>query len=114
LAVNYWSAGRMLFVVLGSAATAATWFVLAMNRLFVDYGLEWTHSPKLTWPTIFDAPLTDYALIVLIGLAAFGVAVARVARHRHGDAKASAPAFWAADAGYPEWLVSLFRLPCPT
>ena len=73
-------------------------------------GFDWYDSPKL-WPAIFDFPLTDYALIALIGLASFGVAVAGVARQRHGDAPAAIP--WSG-TGFPEWLVTLFRFPCPT
>jgi len=61
---------------------------------------------------IFDFPLTDYALIALIGLASFSVAVAGVARQRHGDAPAIP---WIAGlGGLPDWLVDLFRFPCPT
>ena len=50
-----------------------------------------TTGPRDLWPTLFDFPLTDYALIGAIGLASFGVAVASVARQRHGDAPAVMP-----------------------
>jgi hypothetical protein len=113
LAANSWSARRMIFVMMGNVVACGIWMVLAHRRLFPD-GLAWHRSPKLTWPTIFDASFTDYAVIALIGLAAFGVAVARVARQRRGDAQASVPAFWTPGAGYPEWLVNLFRLTSPT
>jgi hypothetical protein len=100
-------------VTLTSMVFTSAWMIFASHRLtsFPD-GFDWHDSPKL-WPTIFDFPLTDYALIGLIGLAAFGVAVARVARQRSGDAAAAA-IFWTPGVGYPEWLVNLFRFPCPT
>jgi hypothetical protein len=44
-------------------------------------------------------------------LASFGLTVAGVARQRRGDARSGIP--WHG-VGFPEWLVNLFRLPCPT
>jgi hypothetical protein len=113
LAANYWSARRMIFLILGAVVAAVAWIDLARFRLLVD-GLEWRRAPKLTWPTIFDMSLSEYALLALVGLAAFGVVVARVARQRHGDARTPVPAFWNPGAGYPERFVNLFRFACPT
>ena len=64
-------------------------------------------------PALFDFSLADYALIAAIGLVSFGVAVAGVARQRRGDAKVAVP-WTAGSGGFPEWLVTLFRFPCPT
>jgi hypothetical protein len=65
------------------------------------------------WPAQFDFSLADYALMAAIGLAAFGVALFGVARQRRGDALVAAPRM-AGSAGYPDWLIALFRFPCPT
>jgi hypothetical protein len=65
------------------------------------------------WPAQFDFSLADYALMAAVGLASFGVAVAGVARQRRGDAVAAVPRM-AGSAGYPDWLITLFRFPCPT
>ena len=65
------------------------------------------------WPAQFDFSLADYGLMAAIGLASFGVAVAGVARQRRGDTFAAAPRT-AGSAGYPDWLITLFRFPCPT
>jgi hypothetical protein len=68
--------------------------------------------PPRLWPALFDWPLSDYAWIALIGLASFGVTVARVTRQRRGDDLAALP--WTPGSGLWDWLVSLFRVPCPT
>jgi hypothetical protein len=70
-----------------------------------------------SFPNGVDYPLTDYAVIALIGIASFGVTVAMVTRQRRGDELAASTR--AAITGTPaegwwDWLVSLFRLPCPT
>ena len=107
----YWSTRSRVVWMLGLMVASSAWISFASHRLtsFPD-GFDWYNSPKL-WPAIFDFPLTDYALIALIGLASFGVAVAGVARQRHGAAPAAIP--WSG-TGFPEWLVTLFRFPCPT
>jgi hypothetical protein len=97
--------------LLGAVACSA-WVMFMIGRLtaFSD-GFDWQDSPK-NWPTVFAFPLTDYALIALIGLTCFGVAVAGVRRQRHVSAPAAAQ--WIPGAGFPEWLVNVFRFPCPT
>jgi len=107
-----WSARRKSLEALLGAVACSAWVMFMFGRLtaFPD-GLDWADSPK-NWPTVFAFPLTDYASIALIGLASFGVAVAGVRRQRHVSAPASAQ--WIPGAGFPEWLVNLFRFPCPT
>lgn len=107
-----WAIPRRLVTVLGSIAVGVGFMVFVNHRLasFAE-GFDWHDSPNL-WPSIFDFPLTDYALVAAIGLASFGLTVAGVARQRHGDATAAIP--WMSGAGYPGWLVNLFRFPCPT
>jgi hypothetical protein len=64
------------------------------------------------FPKGVDYPLTDYAVMALVGLVCFGVTVASVARQRRGDAQT---AFTRTPVGaLRDGLVSLFRVPCPT
>jgi hypothetical protein len=68
--------------------------------------------PPRLWPTLFDWPLTDYAWIALIGVAAFAVTVAGVTRQRRGDAWVKVPS--APRDGFWDLLVDGFRFPCPS
>ena len=107
-----WSARRKVFEHVGITVASIAWMLFAIHRLnSFPEGFDWHDSPKL-WPKIFDFPLTDYAFIALFALAAFGVAVAGVTRQRHVDTPAATA--WTPGAGFPEWLVNLFRFPCPT
>jgi len=112
-AATNWSTRNRVIQMLGMMVASGAWVSLANHRLNAEEiqgSYDW---PPNLWPTRFDFPLTDYALIGAIGLASFGVAVARVARQRHGDAPAAMPR--TVDfPGFPEWLVNLFRFPCPT
>ena len=65
-----------------------------------------------SFPSDADYPVTDYALIALIGLLCFGVTVARVARQRRGDAQTAIPR--TPSSGLWDRLIDLFRFPCPT
>jgi hypothetical protein len=107
-----WPARSKSIEAVSGAIICSAWvmFMLARLTAFPD-GFDWHDSPSL-WPTVFAFPLTDYALIALIGLASFGVAVAGVRRQRHVVAPAAAQ--WIPGAGFPERLVNLFRFPCPT
>ena len=113
LAATNWSTRNRLIQMLGVMVATSAWLSVAIHRLTaveIQGSYDW---PPNLWPTLFDFPLTDYALIGAIGLASFGVAVASVARQRHGDAPAAMPR--TVDfPGFPEELVNLFRFPCPT
>ena len=96
--------------------------VTAMDRLTaveIPDNFDW---PPRLWPTLFDFPRTDYAWIALIGLASFGVTVFMVTRDRRGDPDWLVAAPRALTGvitrtpgdGLWDWLVSLFRVPCPT
>jgi hypothetical protein len=86
---------------------------------------QWVGSLALGWPFYFllhdrmtvplrvEFSLAENALMVLIGIAAFAVAVAGVARQRRGDAVATAPKP-AGSGEYPDWLIAAFRFSCPT
>lgn len=99
----HWALPNRIVTIPGSMIVGLAWFGLARHRLS---SLEWLPT---RWPTLFDFPLSDYALIAAIGLASFGLTVAGVARQRRGDTAAPRP--WRT---FPDWLVSLFRFPCPT
>ena len=113
LAATNWSTRNRVIQMLGVMFATSAWLILAIHRLTaveIPGGFDW---PPYLWPTLFNFPLTDYALIGAIGLASFGVAVASVARQRHGDARAAMPR--TVDfPGFPEDVVNLFRFPCPT
>ena len=51
--------------------------------------------------------------MILMGVVSFVLTVAGVARQRRGDFVAVVPRA-ERSGGYPDWLVSLFRFPCPT
>ena len=63
-----------------------------------------------SFPNDIDYPLTDYAVIALIGLICFGATVARVTRQRRGDAQAVRTP----GTGFRGWLIDLFPFACPT
>jgi hypothetical protein len=65
------------------------------------------------WPARFEVSIGDYALLVAIGVASFGLTVAGVARQRRGDARAAGP-WMVTRSGFSDWLAGLFRIPCPT
>jgi hypothetical protein len=106
-----WSTRNRPVALLPSMVFGGSWTLFAIHRLtsWPD-GQDWYDSPTL-WPSIFNLPFTDYALMASIVIASFAVAVIGVARQRRGDAGAAS---WAPGKGWPEWLLGLFRLPCPT
>jgi hypothetical protein len=107
-----WSIRNRTFQMLVVAYAVMKGLDLAMRRLTaveIPGGYDW---PPRLWPTLFDFPLTDYAVIALIGLVSFLVTVAYVARQRHGDTGAMIPR--AQGTGLWDRLVSLFPFPCPT
>lgn len=109
LATN-WSIRNVAVRLLGNLALGMAWLGLAAHRLRVEGipGPDW--APPHQWPTLFDFPLSDYALIGAIGLASFDLAVAGVARQRHDGRPNIA---WTPGTGFSDRLVSLFRSPCP-
>jgi len=105
-----WSNRSRVIQQLVMMVVSSGWIFLFVHRLTaveLEGGYDW---PPRLWPELFDFPLSDYVLIAVVGLASFGIAVAGVARQRRGDA----PAAWTPGTGFPEWLVNLFRFPCPT
>lgn len=94
-----WSTPNRVVQYVGSIACLLPLFLLLKNRVASPLQVEFS--------------LAENALMVLIGIVAFGLTVAGVARQRSGGAVVSV-AKTAVSGGYPEWLVSLFRFPCPT
>ncbi len=84
---------------IGSMVTFLPFFALLKNRLTSSLQVEFS--------------LLENSLMVLVGIVSFGLTVVGVARQRRGDAPASGPRT-KGSAGTPDWLISLFRLPCPT
>jgi len=68
---------------------------------------------RVSSPLHVEFSVTENAVMVLVCLVSYGLTVAGVARQRRGEAIAIVPRP-AGAAGYPDWLVNLFRLPCPT
>ena len=111
LVATNWSTRNRSIQMLGAMSATSAWLFLAIHRLTaveIPGSYDW---PPHLWPTLFDFPLTDYALIGAIGLASFGVTVAAVARQRRGDGRAATPWTPGPDS---RRLVNLFRFPCPT
>jgi hypothetical protein len=65
-------------------------------------------------PLPVEFSLAEIAFMAVLSLVAAGVTVPAVARQRHGDARVSRPRTAGAGGGTPEWLLALFRFPCPT
>lgn len=110
-AATNWSTRNKSVQLIGTMVATSACALVALNRV---HGEEIPGNDFLPdrWPAQFDFPLADYALMAAISLASFGVTIAGVARQRHGDAPGMPRA--ANSAGLPDWLVNLFRFPCPT
>jgi hypothetical protein len=85
--------------------------VLGLGSLVTLFGLGNAVGARLdAFPHDVDYPLTDYAVIALIGLVCFGVTVVSVTRQRRGDVHAARNP----GSGFRGWLIDLFPFPCPT
>jgi len=107
-----WSTRNRSVQVNTMVSATAIAYLVSMERLTgVEIPDNYDWPPRL-WPTLFDWPLTDYAVIALIGVASFGFTVAGVARQRRGDGWAEV--LPAQRGGVWAWLVDSIRVPCPT
>jgi hypothetical protein len=93
-----WSTQNRVVQWVGSFVICAPLFFLLKERVASPLRVEFS--------------LAENTLMALACLVAFGLTVAGVARQRHGGAVA--PMLRTKSAGYPDWLVGLFRFPCPT
>lgn len=94
-----WSTRNRVVQWVGAIVISVPFYLLLAERV--------KSSPQV------EFSLAENAVMVLVGVVSFGLTVAGVARQRRGDAIASVPRA-AASAGYPDWLVTMFRFPCPT
>jgi hypothetical protein len=108
LVATHWSSRTRVVQMLGGMAPSAVLTGLVGSHFNGE--IDW-HDASSLWPTLFDVPFADYAVIGAIGLASFGLTVVAVDRQRHGDARAPIP--WSG-VGFPDHLINLFRFPCPT
>jgi hypothetical protein len=108
LVATHWCSRTRVVQMLGGMAPAAVWSGLVGSHFNGE--IDW-HDASSLWPTLFDVPFADYALIGVICLASFGLTVAAVDRQRHGDGRVPIP--WSG-VGFPDRLITLFRFPCPT
>jgi hypothetical protein len=107
-----WSARNrtvQMLVVMAATLKALGWALGRLTAVEIPDTFDW---PPRLWPTLFDFPLTDYAWIVLIGVASLGITVAGVMRQRRGDGWADVPS--TQRDGFWDRLVNVFRFPCPT
>jgi len=116
VAATWSTRDRQIQVVTMMIATFGAWYLSVERLTAVEIEGNYDWPPRL-WPTLFDWPLTDYAWIALIGLACFGVTAVMVTRRRRGDELAAstwAAITWTPIGGWWDWIVGLFRVPCPT
>jgi hypothetical protein len=90
--------------------------------------VQWIASMIISWPPFFllmsrakslpefGFSVAEYVTMALICIVSICIAIAGVARQRRGDAVEVAPRAVAAggSGGYPDWMISLLRFPCPT
>jgi hypothetical protein len=106
----YWSSRSVLVQQFLGAVVSGAWLLYAIHRISLfPEGQDWNDSPSV-WPTAFQLTLSDWLMFALVGLTSLGVTGYSVARQRRGDAGAA----WTPGSGWPAWMVSLFRWPCPT
>jgi hypothetical protein len=107
----------ILIVVFRMACLFVQW--TTRNRVFQWLGSIGCWGPVVALiniraggsPLQLDFSFAETALMVSIGLAAFALTVAGVARQRRGDAGAAIPR--TKGSGLTEWFAGLFRFPCP-
>jgi hypothetical protein len=94
----HWSTRSRVVPLLGSLILGLVFFVIVMIKVGGESPLR------------FEFSLSGLQWMLGICLASLGLTVAGVARQRRGGAStATRPRA----AGYPEWLIDLFRFPCP-
>ncbi len=85
----------------GSCVSAVPLFLLLMHRAG-------------SAPLHVEFSLVENAVFVMIGIVAFGLTVAGVARQRRGETTLPVSGSTSGGLVYPDWLISLFKLACPT
>jgi hypothetical protein len=106
-----WSTRSTLTSAVGVSAAGLVFMAAVGSRggaFGLDRGLKL--EALLRWPEQFDFSLAEYAVIAAVGLASVGVAIAGVARQRHGLLEAAMPWRGGLTRALPSWRG--FR--CPT
>ena len=94
-----WSTRSRVVQWIGSIVITLPGFILFRGREGSPHELEFS-------PTV-------YALLILISVVSIALTVKGVARQRRGEAVATVHRPVGSD-GHPDWLVNLFRFPCPS
>jgi hypothetical protein len=88
--------------------------------------VQWSGSILAGWPFFFliqnrvgSPPQLEFspletAVMILVGIVSVVLTIVGVSRQRRGDAVAIVPQQKEGAGGYPAWLISIFRLRCPT
>lgn len=95
-----WATRNRVVQWIGSIAFSAPMFLMLFSNVETPLKVEFS------W--------LENAVFVAIGAASFVLAVFGVARQRRGDSIAFDPQRKAASGGFPDWMIGVFRLPCPT
>lgn len=111
-AAAYWATRSKFVQWAGSFGAFGACIVLALRRVGSGEALSASVQPD-QWPALFAYSFIDYAMMLAIALASYGVTVAGVARQRRGDARPPRPVVPPRPAS-SDWLAGLFRFPCPT
>lgn len=69
---------------------------------------------RVASPLDVEFSLVENISFVLIGIVSFALTLAGVARQRRGETTWASSPSTSGGFGYPDWLISLFRFPCPT
>jgi hypothetical protein len=94
-----WSTRNRVVQWIAAFAISVPFYVLLTERV--------KSSPQV------EFSLAENAVMVVVAVLSFGIAVVGVARQRRGDTVESPPRK-TGSAGYPDWLITLFGFPCPT
>jgi hypothetical protein len=94
----HWSTRSRVLPLLGSLVLGLVFFVIVMIKVGEGPPLRFEFSPA------------GFLWMIGICFASFTLTVVGVARQRRGGASTTPRT---RSAGYPEWMINLFRFPCP-
>jgi len=106
----YWFTRSLLVQQFVGGFISGAWLLYAIFRLTSFGEGKNLHDSPLLWPSIFRLTPGEWLALALISAVSFGMTAYSVARQRRGDARTP----WTPGSGWPDWIVNLFRLPCPT
>jgi hypothetical protein len=94
----HWSTRSRVVPLLGSLVLGLVFFVIVMIKVGGEPSLR------------FEFSRSGNLAMLAMGFVSFAFTVAGVARQRRGGASTASRK---KSAGYPEWMINLFRFPCP-